>query len=264
VEISALTKSALDIRKTLLRMHFEAKSSHLGTGLSEIDLLTYLWGRHLAKDDRMILSKGHGGSGLYATLDHFKRMPDGMLKTYYKDGTKLAAHPSPLAIPEIPIATGSLGHGLSVAAGLAYAIRLKGEESKRKVVALLSDGECNEGSIWEAALFAGHHQFTNLSVVVDYNGLQGFGRTEEVLNLEPFADKWRAFGFEVRSIDGHNFGQMMEAFESPRKEKKPLAIVAKTIKGKGVSFMENTLDWHYLNLNQELFDKAMAELEAHT
>jgi transketolase len=263
VDIAALESAALAIRKTLLRMHFEAKSSHLGTGLSEVDLLTFLWGKSLTSSDRFILSKGHGASGLYATLDHFGKLPKGTLATYYKDGTKLAAHPAPLAFPEIPIATGSLGHGLPVAAGIAYAMRLRGEESKRRVVCLLSDGECNEGTVWEAALTIGHHKFKNVTVVIDKNGLQGFGRTEDVLNMAPFADKWRAFGFETREIDGHDFAQIEPAF-APSKEGKPICVIANTVKGKGVSFMENTLEWHYLNLNQEQYDRAVKELGART
>jgi transketolase len=262
MDVAGLQSAALAIRKTLLRMHFEARSSHLGTGLSEIDILTLLWGKLLGKEDRFILSKGHGASGLYATLDHFGRMPKGMLATYYKDGTKLAAHPSPLALPEIPIATGSLGHGLPVAAGMAYAMRVKGEEGKRKIYCLVSDGECNEGTVWEAALFIGHHKFKNMTVIVDYNGLQGFGRTCDVMNLEPIADKWKAFGFDTRTVDGHDFPQLSDALCSPRQEGKPLCVIAKTVKGKGISFMENTLEWHYLSLNQETYDRAAKELEA--
>lgn len=258
MNVSTLKRAALDIRKKLIRMHFEAKSSHLGTGLSEVDLLTYVFSDYLKKGDRFILSKGHGGSGLYATLDHFGRLPKGMLDTYYKDGTKLAAHPTPLAVEDIPVATGSLGHGLSVACGMALGSRLA--QTGKRVVCLLSDGECNEGSIWEAALFAGHHRLEHLTVIVDCNGLQGFGRTSEVLNLEPFPDKWRAFGFEVAEIDGHDFQQMHQAVQTTRNGK-PLCIVAKTVKGKGISFMEDRLEWHYLNLNQELFESAMKELE---
>jgi transketolase len=258
-DLNMLKRDALAIRKKLLRMHFEARSSHLGTGLSEVDLLTYLFGSFLRAEDRFILSKGHGASGLYATLDHFGRMPEGMIQTYYKDGTKLAAHPCPLALKEIPIATGALGHGLSVACGMAYGAKLSG--SDKKIVCLLSDGECNEGSIWEAALFAGHHRFSQLTVIVDFNGLQGFGRTQDVLGLEPFADKWRAFGFAVQSIDGHDFSQMKKAMGSA--DDKPLCVIAKTVKGKGISFMEDKLEWHYLSLTPEFYEAAAKELDSH-
>jgi transketolase len=257
---SQLKTAATAIRRKLLEMHYKAKSSHLGTGLSEVDILTYLYGHWLTKSDRFILSKGHGASGLYATLHHFGRMSDDILNTYYKDNTKLAAHPSPMALEEIPVATGSLGHGLSVACGIAWARKLRGDNSK--VACLVSDGECNEGSIWEAALFAGHHKLNNLVVIVDNNGLQGFGYNKDVLNLNPFADKWRAFNFHTQEIDGHNFDQMNSAFSFYQKNEKPLCIVANTIKGKGVSYMEDKLEWHYLNLDEKLFQQAMKELEA--
>ncbi len=253
-----LKSSALAIRKKILEMHYRAKSSHLGTALSEIDLLTYLFGYFLSEKDRFVLSKGHGASGVYATLDYFSKMPKGMIETYYKDGTKLAAHPSPLALEHLPVATGSLGHGLSVAAGMALGSRLA--KTGKQAACLISDGELNEGSIWEAALFAGHHKLSNLTVLVDFNGLQGFGRTTDVLNPEPVVQKWESFGFETYRLDGHDFEKIHKAFTSAKREK-PLCIIAETIKGKGVSFMENTLDWHYLNLNAELFEKAMSELE---
>jgi transketolase len=257
-DLTQLKKSALAIRKKILEMHYHAKSSHLGTALSEIDLLTYLFGYFLAPHDRFVLSKGHGASGAYATLDHFSKMPKGMIETYYRDGTKLAAHPSPLALEHMPLATGSLGHGLSVATGMALGSRLA--KTNKKVACLISDGELNEGSIWEAALFSGHHKLSNLTVLVDFNGLQGFGKTSDVLNPEPVVQKWESFGFETFRIDGHNFEKIHSAFTQARREK-PLCIIAETVKGKGVSFMENTLDWHYLNLNAELFEKAMSEME---
>lgn len=256
-DFKKLENSARDLRKKILEMHYRAKSSHLGTALSEIDLLTYLFGYYLKPSDRFVLSKGHGASGVYATLNHFSLMPKGMIDTYYKDGTKLAAHPSPLALEHLPVATGSLGHGLGVACGMAYGSRLAG--TNKKVACLVSDGELNEGSIWEAALFSGHHKLSNLSVLVDLNGLQGFGRTNEVLDPEPIVQKWQSFGFETYRIDGHDFAKIHDCF-ARNSHTKPLCIVAETIKGKGVSFMENTLDWHYLNLNEELYNKAIAEV----
>lgn len=257
-----LKRSARDLRKKILELHFVAKSSHIGTALSEIDLLTYLFGYFLSPSDRFVLSKGHGASGVYATLDYFSLMPKGMIETYYQNGTKLAAHPSPLALEYLPVATGSLGHGLSVAAGMALGSRFAG--TNKKVACLISDGELNEGSIWEAALFSGHHKLSNLTVLVDFNGLQGFGRTTEVLNPEPVVQKWESFGFETRRTSGHDFSALHECFAGAKREK-PLCIIADTIKGKGVSFMENTLEWHYLNLTPELYKKALNEvLEAHT
>ena len=258
----SLKKTARDLRKKILELHFVAKSSHIGTALSEIDLLTYLFGYFLKPTDRFVLSKGHGASGVYAALDYFSLMPNGMIETYYQDGTKLAAHPSPLALEHLPVATGSLGHGLSVATGMALGSRLA--KTDKQIACLISDGELNEGSIWEAALFAGHHKLSNLSVLVDFNGLQGFGKTSEVLNPEPIVQKWESFGFETYRVDGHDFTKIHECFARAKREK-PLCIIAETIKGKGVSFMENKLEWHYLNLTPELCKKALNEvLEART
>jgi transketolase len=264
--INSLAKQAKEIRCLLLAMHAQARTSHVGTSLSEIDILTFLYGSYLQPDDTFILSKGHGASGLYATLRYFNRLNDEVLQTYARDGTKLSPHPPANYLKDIPLATGSLGHGFPVAAGMAYADRLDLFEttgsSSRKVVCLLSDGECNEGSTWEAALFAAHHKLSQLTVVVDYNDLQGFGRTSEVLNLEPFAEKWKAFGFAVETIDGHDFHQLKKAFETKTDNSgRPKCILARTIKGKGVSFMEDKLEWHYLSMSQEIFEKALAELE---
>lgn len=262
-QIEKLKDSAFEIRKKLLKMHYEVKSSHLGTGLSEVDLLTYAFGCFLKTQDRFVLSKGHGASGVYATLNHFGLMPEGLIETYYKDGTKLAAHPSPLALEHLPIATGSLGHGLSIAAGMALASQLKNKLEtsieNKKCLCLISDGELNEGSIWEAALFAGHHKLNNLFVFVDFNGLQGFGRTEEVLNPEPVVQKWESFGFVCKRGSGHDFQQIHKSIldHINSESKKPFVYIAETIKGKGVNYMENTLDWHYLNMNEELYKKAL-------
>ncbi len=254
-----LKNAAKLIRKKLLDMHYTARSSHLGTAFSEVDILVYLFGAFLKSTDRFVLSKGHGASGAYAALDYFEKMPQGMIDTYYKDGTKLAAHPSPLALEHMPVATGSLGHGLSVAAGMAFGSRLAGTD--KQVACLISDGELNEGSIWEAALFAGHHKLSNLTIIVDFNGLQGFGKTADVLNPEPAVAKWQAFGFETMRVSGHDFDQLHKCFVTAKRTQ-PLCIIADTIKGKGVSYMENTLEWHYLNMNEEQYKKAVAEVMA--
>ena len=254
-----LRNSARDLRKKIIELHYAAKSSHLGTALSEIDLLTYLFGYFLKPTDRFVLSKGHGASGVYATLDYFSFMPKGMIETYYQNGTKLAAHPSPLALEQLPVATGSLGHGLSVAAGMALGSRLA--QTNKQVACLISDGELNEGSIWEAALFAGHHKLKNLTVLVDFNGLQGFGKTSDILNPEPVVQKWEAFGFETVRVNGHDFSEIHDGFSKAKREK-PLCLIADTVKGKGVSFMENSLEWHYLNLNSELCKQALSEILA--
>jgi transketolase len=256
--LSHLERDALSIRRIFLKMHYEAKAGHLGTGLSDIDILAYVFGEWIGPEDRFILSKGHGASSLYATLRHFGRLGPDDFSTYYKDGTLLPAHPAARALPDIPAATGSLGHGLPIAAGLAYAQKhIRGNPTR--VACLLSDGECDEGSVWEAALFAAHHQLDNLTVVVDANGLQGFGRTDEVLNLEPLPLKWTAFGFRTSEIDGHDLSQIDRAFGEPG-DARPHCIIARTIKGKGVRLMENRLEWHYLPMSDEQYQQAIEDL----
>lgn len=254
----SLRADALAIRRQFLRMHYEARAGHIGSGLSAIDLLTYLHGAWLRPQDRFILSKGHGASALYATLHHFGRLSDEELATYYKDGTLFPAHPAPRAHPAIPAATGSLGHGLPIACGMAYTEKVLTARDAR-VACLLSDGDCNEGSTWEAALFAGHHALDNLVAIVDANGIQGFGRTEDVLRLEPFAAKWEAFGFDVVELDGHDFTQIDAALAAPPRGR-PRCLIARTVKGKGVRFMENTVDWHYWPMSEAQYADALAEL----
>jgi transketolase len=257
--LASLPADALAIRRRFLRMHFEARAGHIGSGLSAIDLLTYIHGAWLRDEDRFILSKGHGASSLYATLHHYGRLGEADLATYYQDGTLLPAHPAPLALAAIPAATGSLGHGLPIACGLAYTFKVL-DGGGARVACLLSDGDCNEGSTWEAALFAGHHALDNLVVVVDANGIQGFGRTEEVLKLEPFAKKWEAFGFDVVELDGHDFAQIDAAFAGASK-RRPRCLVARTVKGKGVKIMEDTVAWHYWPMNEAQYAEALADLE---
>jgi len=258
-EPQALARTALAIRRKFLRMHYEARSGHLGGGLSAIDVLTYLYAAWLRPSDRLILSKGHAASALYAALHHFGKLSDAELSTYYKDGTLLPAHPAPLGVAAIPAATGSLGHGLPIAVGMAYSYKHLRESSAR-VACLISDGECNEGSTWEAALFAGHHRLDNVTVLIDANGIQGFGRTEDILTLEPFALKWEAFGFDVSECNGHDFSALGAAL-SERRSGRPRCIIARTVKGKGVRFMENTVAWHYWPMSEAQYAEAIAELD---
>lgn len=258
--LRSLYDDALAVRRQFLRMHFEARAGHLGTGLSDIDILVYLHKVWLRPSDEFILSKGHGASSLYATLNHFGHLSDEALATYYKDGTLLPAHPAPGALAAIPAATGSLGHGLPIAAGLAYAHKHI-HQTKQRVACLVSDGECNSGSLWEAALFAGHHRLDNLTVIVDANGLQGFGRTTEVLDLEPLVDKWRAFRFRCEEVDGHDFSRLHEALQKVP-DGAPTCLVARTVKGKGVALMEDKLEWHYLPMSPEQYALALEDLVA--
>jgi transketolase len=256
--LRSLRGEALAVRRQFLRMHFEARAGHLGTGLSDIDILVYLYKAWLRAGDQFILSKGHGASSLYATLHHFGLLSDEAIATYYKDGTLLPAHPAPCALEAIPAATGSLGHGLPIAAGLAYAYKYL-HQSKQRVACLVSDGECNSGSLWEAALFAGHHRLDNLTVIIDANGLQGFGRTKDVLDLEPLADKWRAFRFRCEEVDGHDFSALHEALQRAP-DAYPSCVLARTVKGKGVRLMENKLEWHYLPMSDEQYEAALEDL----
>jgi transketolase len=254
-----LQSDALAVRRLFLQMHFKARAGHLGTGLSDIDVLIYLYRAWLREGDKFILSKGHGASSLYATLNHFGILPTEELQSYYQDDTLLPAHPAPAAYAAIPAATGSLGHGLPIACGLAYAYRYL-HRTPERVACLLSDGECNEGAVWEAALFAAHHRLSNLCAIVDANGLQGFGRTEDVLGLEPLVRKWEAFGFRAQEVNGHDFRELHAALTSAVDDR-PTCIIARTVKGKGVRLMENKLEWHYLPMSEEQYARALADLD---
>jgi transketolase len=210
-------------------------------------------------NDQFVLSKGHAAGALYITLWTLGRIDELELSQFHKDNTRLSGHPPPTAIPEILFATGSLGHGLSLAAGLALGKRLKGESGH--VYCLMSDGEWNEGSCWEALIFACHNRLSNLSLIVDLNGLQGFGSTRDVANLEPFAEKLRAFGASTQEVDGHDWAALNRALANDAALEMPQAVVARTRKGCGVSFMEGRMEWHYLPLTDALYRQALRELQ---
>jgi len=253
-----------EIRKKILKMMFDSQTSHTGSCLSCVEILTYLYFKVLRNQlkenrDRFILSKGHAVAALYATLAQKGFFPEKILDGYCQDGGKLAGHSTKGSVPGIEASTGSLGHGLPMGVGMALAG--KRDKKNYRVFVLMSDGECDEGSNWEAALFATHHKLDNLIAIIDYNKLQAFGRTNEVLNLEPLADKWKAFGWQVKEVDGHNFSEIKKAFSKiPFRKGKPSLIIAHTIKGKGVSFMENKLEWHYRNLTEDEYKKAIKSL----
>jgi transketolase len=271
IELERVPELAARIRAHALRMVHAARASHIGTCLSMADILAVLYGAVLRVDparpdwedrDRFILSKGHGAAALYATLAERGFFPAQWLRTYCGDGSRLAGHVAHHDVPGVEVSSGSLGHGLSIACGMALAGRRDGRPYR--VFALLSDGECDEGSIWEAVLFAPHHRLDNLVAVVDYNKIQSFGPVAEVLDLEPFAAKWRAFGWAVREVDGHDHRQLHDALrpggggaERPR----PTVVIAHTVKGKGVSFMEDDLAWHYRSPSPEQLARALAELD---
>lgn len=211
--------------------------------------------------DRFILSKGHAASGLYAALAECGFFPIEELKTFYQDGSNLLGHVSHKNIPGVEVSTGSLGHGLPIATGMAYGAKL--DNRGHKIFALMSDGECDEGSNWEAIMFASHHKLDNLVAIIDYNKIQSLDQVSNTLALEPFADKWKSFGWEVMELDGHNYEQMQNIFSNlPLKSDHPTCIIAHTIKGKGVSFMEDSVLWHYRSAQGEEFSAAQKELKS--
>jgi transketolase len=244
------------------------KSSHIGSVLSMADIIGVLYGRVMKIDtaqpkwkgrDRFILSKGHAGAGVYAALAERGFFPVEKLRTHYQDGSDLSGHVSHKGIPGVEFSTGSLGHGLPVAVGMAKAAKLDG--AGHRVFCVLSDGECDEGSNWEAILFASHHQLHNLTAVIDYNKIQSLGPVDQTLALEPFVDKWVSFGWQVREVNGHDHEALIQALVVRDDNlQRPLCVIAHTIKGKGVSFMENSVLWHYRTPQGEEYESACREL----
>jgi transketolase len=256
------------IRVHALEMVHAANASHIGSCFSMADILAVLYTRVLRVDparpddpgrDRFILSKGHAAAILYAALAERGFFDPAELAGYCRDGSRLTGHVSH-AVPGVEVSTGSLGHGLPIAVGMALAARAQGRTSR--VVCLLSDGECDEGSNWEAILFAPHHRLANLVAIVDYNKIQSFGRVSEVLGLEPFADKWRAFGWRTVEVDGHDTAALEEVLSAPPEDDRPLAVIAHTVKGRGVGFMEDRLEWHYRSPGPDQLAAAIAEVMA--
>ncbi len=258
------------IRLHAVRMTHRGEGCHVASSLSMADLLAVLYGKVLrvrpeAPDDpdrdRFILSKGHACAGLYAVLAESGFFPVTWLDSFYVDGAKLPGHATAGHIPGIEVSTGSLGHGLPIACGVALAGHL--DARPYRVFAVLSDGECDEGSTWEAAMFAGHHGLDNLIAIVDYNNIQGIGFLKEVMDLEPFAAKWASCRWAVREIDGHDCNAIGQTLgQLPFEQGKPSCVIAHTVKGKGVSFMENTVLWHYRIPQGREYEAAIAELEA--
>jgi transketolase len=258
-----------EIRKKVLKMMYESRTAHLGSCLSCVDILTILYFKILSIDpknpaaenrDRFLLSKGHGAAALYATLAQRGFFSEKILDGYCQNGGMLPGHSTRNCVPGVEVSTGSLGHGLSLGAGMALAA--KNDKKEYRIFVLMSDGECEEGSVWEAALFASHHKLDNLIGIIDYNKLQALGWTNEVLNLEPLTKKWESFGWSVKEADGHNFLDLEEKLSRiPFEKGKPSLLICHTIKGKGVSFLENKLESHYKNLNFEEYQRALKGLE---
>lgn len=230
---------------------------HIGGNLSALDALLVIFHEYLQGGDQFILSKGHSAGALYTALWSIGRLSDDDLKTFHQDNTLLAGHPPISGIADILFATGSLGHGLSLAAGTALAFRLKGDASR--VVCLTSDGEWQEGSTWEALIFASHHRLTNLTVLIDHNNLQGFGSTTDIASMSPLWERLAGFDIDLQVIDGHDTKAIEAALAGTVERLK--IIVLKTVKGHGVRFMENKMEWHYLPLSEAQFAQATQDIE---
>jgi transketolase len=251
--LTDLESIARQIRGRVVEMSYRSRAAHLGSSLSCVDILVCLYWKILRINpenpsdpdrDRFILSKGHAAASLFATLSHKGFFPESMLDTFGQPGSCLEEHPGPGCAPGVELATGSLGHGISVGVGMALAGRIQGRSYR--VFSLMSDGECNEGSVWEAAMFAAGQRLENLAAIIDFNKWQATGRSCEVMALEPLIDKWQSFGWSPYELDGHDIEALVERLSHiPDGTGRPVALIAHTTKGKGVSFMEDDNNWHY-------------------
>lgn len=263
-----LMQKANEIRARVIQMSHDAGSPHLGSALSCADIVIALYFRILSIDpqnpkdenrDRLLFSKGHAASVLYATLAYRGFFPREDLCTFAQNGSVLAEHPPPTGVPGVEIASGSLGHGLPI--GLGMALAAKRNKKNYRIFVLMSDGECNEGSVWEAAMFGASQKLDNVIAIIDFNKWQATGRSQEIMKLDPLKEKWEAFGWSAYEVNGHNFEELLRVLEKvPDGTGKPVAIVAHTVKGKGVSFMEDDNNWHYRIPNAEEVKKSFAEL----
>ena len=266
--LSEFQRTAGRIRAHVLQMACAARAPHVASSLSCVDILVALYFHILRIDpqkpsdpmrDRFILSKGHACSAQYATLAERGFFPVEILSEYARNGGRLAEHPGPACVPGIEVATGSLGHGLSIGVGLAYAAQL--QQLPYRVFVVLSDGECHEGSVWEAAMFAPAHQLDNLVAIVDDNKWSALQRSRAPMALDPLAEKWSAFGWRTVEVDGHDATALLAALQRvPLEPERPTALIAHTVKGKGVSFMEDDLEWHYRPPSSADVERALREL----
>lgn len=239
------------IRNRLIRMYKAANAGHVGSSLSCLEMMVFIKFQLMKPEDEFILSKGHAAALLYSTLAEEGKLTESDIESFYKNGTYLSAHPPVNKIKGIPFATGSLGHGLSLAAGFGLSNKLK--KQSKKIFCITSDGEINEGSTWEAALFIAHHGLKDVAWFIDRNNLQGFGRTEDTLKLEPLDKKLESFGFHVATADGHDFDSLKKAYAQFQHDK-PLAVICNTIKGRDLT-LQDTVDCHYLPLTEADFQK---------
>ena len=259
-----LNERLYSVKKRMLEMYHTANAGHIGCSLSCTEILVFLKFAWMRSDDRLVLSKGHAAALLYSVLAEAGEISAETIRSFYHNGTILPAHPPVNQVKQIPFATGSLGHGLSLSAGMALGGRMKGDT--RRYVCVTSDGELDEGSTWEAAMFIAHHRLTNLTWLIDRNRIQGIGKTEEVLRLEPLKEKLQSFGFLVVEADGHDFDSLdraMSVCSDPAAEgEKPSVVICSTIKGHSVSYMEDTVDCHYLPMKDAQYQLAIDELNA--
>lgn len=259
-----MTENALSARRYLLKLLNRAQAPHIASSLSMIDILDAIISRTLVRRgkgevvDNLVISKGHAAAGLYCILRAHNLITEEELNTFYIDGSDFYGHVSHKASSWVSLTTGSLGHGLPYSIGMALAEKVNGITSSDSIV-LMSDGECDEGSVWESALIASHHQLRSVVVIVDRNMLQSITTTENTLALEPLDQKWESFGWEVRIVDGHSFEEITNALNEIRS--KPLCIIANTIKGRGISFMENSVLWHYRPPSEDDLINALMELD---
>jgi transketolase len=257
---------AQTLRRWIIEQSLASNVGHIGSALGIVDIMAALWcgvmrdpGTSDPARDRFILGKGHAALALYGALRFKGLLPEETFRTYCGDGSAVGVHPEH-TLPGVDVSTGSLGQGLSVACGLALAFRRRRAASR--VFALLSDAECNEGQVWEAAMFAAQHRLGNLAVVVDLNGLQALGYTRDIIDLDGQLAAWTAFGWDVVAADGHDAEALVPVLGSTGTGDRPRVIVARTVLGKGVPFMEDRLEWHYRNLTPELAREALAHLDA--
>lgn len=268
INLEMLQEKAKGVRIDIIRQIHSAGSGHPGGSLSAADIITYLYfaemnidpqDPHKAGRDRFVLSKGHAAPALYAALAEKGYFPKETLLTLRQAGSILQGHPDRKKVPGVDMSTGSLGQGISAAVGMALANKI--DENGARVYSVLGDGELQEGMVWEAAMAAAHYGLSNLTIFVDHNGLQIDGRNEDVITVAPIAEKFESFGWDVQKIDGHDFEQIAAAVENAKAvSDKPQAIIAETIKGKGVSFMENEAGWHGKAPNDEQAEQAVTEL----
>lgn len=268
--VKFLRDKAVEMRKNIVKLVIVAGGGHVGGALSMTDILVMMYNHILNIDpsnpkwadrDRFVLSKGHGGVGICPVLCDAGYYPPEKMSNFNQLDSPFGMHPDMNKVPGIDMSTGSLGHGLSVGIGMALAAKL--DKKKYRTYVLLGDGECNEGMVWEAAMAAKHYKLGNLTAIVDRNHLMIDGPTEEIMSLEPFEDKWKAFGWITKKVNGHDFNEMLDVFENlpPVDSDTPMVVIADTIKGRGVSFMEAQAKWHYGGLDSELERKAIEDIE---